>query len=73
MVRDLEGEVQRLLQHCGLPFEDACLQFHNNRRPVNTASAEQVRQPVYSDAVGYWKNYEPHLAELKHILEPVLL
>ncbi|HSD68722.1 MAG TPA: sulfotransferase [Woeseiaceae bacterium] len=72
VVRDLEGEVRRLLQHCGLPFEDACLDFHASRRPVNTASAEQVREPVYSDAVGYWKNYESQLTELKRILEPVL-
>jgi len=72
-VQDLEGEVRRLLEHCGLSFEEACLHFHTSQRSVNTASAEQVRQPVYSDAVGFWKNYETHLAELKRILEPVLL
>jgi tetratricopeptide (TPR) repeat protein len=72
LVRDLETEVRRILQHCELPFEKACLDFHASKRPVNTASSEQVRLPIYGDAVGYWKNYESHLAELKQILEPVL-
>ena len=72
LVRDLETEVRRILQHCGLPFEEACLDFHSSQRPVNTASSEQVRLPIYGDAVGYWKNYESHLGELKKILEPVL-
>ena len=53
-------------------FEEGCLQFHASRRSVNTASAEQVRQPVYSDAIGYWKHYESQLTDLKRILEPVL-
>ncbi len=72
VVRDLEPEVRRMLQHCGLPFEQACLDFHTSQRSVNTASSEQVRMPIYGDAVGFWKNYEPHLTELKQILEPVL-
>jgi tetratricopeptide (TPR) repeat protein len=72
VVRDLETEVRRILQHCGLPFEEACLQFHASVRPVNTASSEQVRQPIYSDAVGFWKNYESKLDDLKQILAPVL-
>ena len=72
MVVDFEAQVRRILEHCGLPFEEACLEFYRNRRPVNTVSSEQVRVPIYSDAVGYWKNYEPHLDELKQILAPVL-
>ena len=69
VVADLEGQVRRLLRHCGLPFEDACLRFHESRRPVNTASAEQVREPIYRNAVGYWKNYESKLGELRQILK----
>ncbi len=72
VVRDLETEVRRILQHCGLPFEDACLDFHTSQRSVNTASSEQVRLPIYDDAVGFWKNYESHVAELKQILQPVM-
>ena len=48
VVADLQGQTQRLLDYCGLPFEDACLEFHRNERPVNTASSEQVRQPIYA-------------------------
>ena len=72
MVGDLEGQVRRILDHCGLPFEQSCLDFHKSKRPVNTVSSEQVRVPIYRDAVGFWKNYEPHLDELKEILAPVL-
>lgn len=72
MVEDLEAQVRRILDHCGLPFEQACIEFHKNRRPVNTVSSEQVRVPIYSDAVGYWKHYDAHLDELKQILAPVL-
>lgn len=72
MVRDLEGQVRRLLAHCGLSFNERCLRFHESPRQVNTASAEQVREPIYGDAVGYWKHYEPQLTELKQVLAPVL-
>lgn len=72
VVRDLETEVRRILDFCELPFEESCLNYHQSARPVNTASAEQVRQPIYDSAVGFWKNYEPHLDELKEILAPVL-
>ncbi|MEX0709279.1 MAG: sulfotransferase [Woeseia sp.] len=73
VVRDLEGQVRRLLAHCGLRFEERCLRFHENRRQVNTASAEQVREPIYEDAVGYWKHYESKLGALREILAPALL
>lgn len=68
LVADLEGQVRRLLEHCGLPFDERCLRFHESTRRVNTASAEQVREPIYGDAVGYWKNYESQLGALKEIL-----
>jgi hypothetical protein len=61
-----------LLDYCGLPFETACLDFHRNTRAVRTASSEQVRQPIYADAVEHWRNYEPWLAPLKAALGPAL-
>ena len=72
MVADPEAEVRRLLDSCGLPFEAACLKFYENERAVRTASAEQVRQPIFSDAVDHWRNYEPWLGPLKAALGPVL-
>ena len=72
MVADPEREVRRLLDHCGLPFEAACLQFHQNDRAVRTASSEQVRQPIFRDAVEHWQNFEPWLGPLKESLGPVL-
>jgi hypothetical protein len=72
LVMDFDTQLRRLLDHCGLPFEDACLNFHANRRSVNTASSEQVRMPIYTDAVGFWKNYASKLDDLKRILAPVL-
>lgn len=72
VVAALETNVQRILDFCGLPFEDACLRFHETERAVKTASSEQVRLPIYSSSVNLWRNYEPHLETLVHILEPVL-
>jgi len=60
-VSDLEGQVCRILEHCGLPFEESCLRFHETERAVKTASSEQVRQPIYSSALGKWRRYEKHL------------
>jgi len=60
-VTDLETQVRRILAYCGLPFEDGCVRFHETRRAVKTASSEQVRQPIYTDALGYWRRYEKHL------------
>ena len=65
LVRDPDTLIQRLLSHCGLPFEAACLRFHETQRPVRTASAEQVRQPLYNTGVGYWRNFEADLEPLK--------
>ena len=72
LVADPEAEVRRLLDHCGLPFEDTCLHFYENRRAVRTASSEQVRQPIFTDATDHWRHFEPWLAPLKAALGPAL-
>ncbi len=72
MVTDTEAEVRRLLDYCGLPFEEACLRFHENERAVRTPSAEQVRQPIYRDALEQWRHYERWLGPLQDALGPVL-
>lgn len=72
MVEDTEGEVRRLLDHCGLPFEESCLRFFQNARPVRTASSEQVRRPIYREGVDHWKHYAPWLAPLEQVLGAVL-
>ena len=56
-VTDLETQVRRILVHCGLPFEEACMRFHEKYARVKTASSEQVRQPIYTGALGYWRRY----------------
>ena len=68
MVEDIEGEVRRLLAYCGLDFDPACLRFYENRRPVRTASAQQVRQPIYRDGVDQWRHFEPWLGPLRAAL-----
>jgi len=68
LVADLEGEVRRLLDYCGLPFEEQCLRFHETRRTVQTVSSEQVRRPLYAEAVDQWRNFEPWLGPLKEAL-----
>ncbi len=72
IVEDTEGEVRRLLDHCGLPFEPGCLRFFENERPVRTASSEQVRQPIYRDGIEQWRHYESWLDPLKAALGAVL-
>jgi predicted Zn-dependent protease len=72
MVEDTEGEVRRLLAHCGLPFEEACLRFFENARPVRTASSEQVRQPIYREGMDQWRHYTPWLGPLEEGLGAVL-
>jgi hypothetical protein len=72
MVADPEVQTRALLAACGLPFEDACLRFYENDRAVRTASSEQVRRPIFTDAADHWRNYEPWLGELKAALGPVL-
>jgi len=68
VVDDLEGQVRRILDHCGLPFEQACVDFHKTERAVRTASSEQVRQPISRSGVDQWRNFEAHLGPLKDAL-----
>ncbi|NNC59893.1 MAG: tetratricopeptide repeat protein [Erythrobacter sp.] len=65
---DLEGQVRRMLEYCELPFEQACIDFHQTDRAVRTASSEQVRQPINRAGQGAWKPYEPWLEPLKQAL-----
>jgi tetratricopeptide (TPR) repeat protein len=72
LVRSPEASIRRLLGHCGLPFEPACLSFHETQRPVRTASAEQVRQPLYTSAIGYWRHFDRELEPLRRALGDAL-
>jgi len=72
LVEDPEREVRRLLDFLGLPFEPACLAFHENPRAVRTASSEQVRRPLNRDGFDQWKPLESQLEPLKSALGPVL-
>jgi tetratricopeptide (TPR) repeat protein len=68
LVADLEGQSRRLIAFLGLDWEPRCLDFHATERPIWTASAWQVRQPLYSSSVGRWRNYERHLGPLLSVL-----
>ncbi|MEO7240779.1 MAG: sulfotransferase [Sphingomicrobium sp.] len=72
MVDDTEAEVRALLDYCGLPFDPACLAFHETERAVRTASSEQVRRPIYRDATDEWRAYDAYLGPLKRALGPVI-
>lgn len=72
VVADLEVQVRRILDYCGLPFEQACLDFYKTKRAVRTPSSEQVRQPIYKSATDQWRNFEPFLDPLKKALGPAL-
>jgi hypothetical protein len=72
LVEDTEREVARLLDHCGLPFELACLKFYENGRAVRTVSSEQVRQPIFRGGLEQWRAFEPWLEPLKAALGPAL-
>ncbi len=72
VVADLEGQTRRLLDFCGLGWEDACLRYHETERAIRTASSEQVRKPIYTDSVGLWRKYERELEPLIGILAPLL-
>ena len=71
-VSDLEGQVRRILAHCGLPFEEGCVRYHETARAVKTASSEQVRQPIYREALGKWRRYERHLGLWKEELAEII-
>ncbi len=72
VVAETEFQVRRLLDYCGLPFEQECLRFYETERAVRTASSEQVRQPIYSGAVEQWRHYLAHLDPLVEALGPVV-
>ena len=68
VVDDLEGQVRRILDYCGLEFEQGCVDFHQTRRSVRTPSSEQVRQPIFRDSLDQWTRFEPWLEPLKAAL-----
>ncbi|WP_371395357.1 sulfotransferase [Fretibacter rubidus] len=68
---DLPGQVSRVLDYCGLPFEQSCVDFHKTDRAVRTASSEQVRRPISKKGVGQWKNFTPYLDPLRQALGPL--
>jgi len=72
LVSDFEAQVRRLLEHCGLPWEENCLAFHRTERSVRTASSEQVRRPLYDSALEEWRHFAPYLGPLRQALGPVL-
>jgi hypothetical protein len=69
VVDDLENQARRIIAHCGLPWDDRCLAFHKTERPIRTASATQVRKPIYRNAVGRWRVYEDQLGPLLNALK----
>jgi len=68
LVADPERELRRLLDYCGLTFEEQCLRFYENRRAVTTISSEQVRRPIYAESVDHWRHYEPWLGPLQEVV-----
>jgi tetratricopeptide (TPR) repeat protein len=72
LVEDTEAQIRRLLAACDLPFDAACLAFHENDRAVRTVSSEQVRRPIFREGLGRWRDYEPWLGPLKEALGPAL-
>lgn len=72
VIEDLEQQVRRILEYCELPFDTACVNFHETKRAVRTPSAEQVRQPIYREGLEQWRNYETWLSPLKEALGPAL-
>jgi Tfp pilus assembly protein PilF len=69
LVADLEGWARRIVAHCGLAWDPACLEFHMSRQAVRSASAAQVRQPIYDTSIGRWRAYERHLEPLLRRLD----
>ena len=73
VVENLEGNVRRILEFCGLEFEPACVEFYKTERSVSTASSEQVRRPIFLGGLFQWRNYEPWLGPLKDKLDDALI
>jgi hypothetical protein len=72
-VEDLEGNVRQILEHCGLGFEPACVEFYMTERTVRTASSEQVRLPIFRNGLFQWRNFEPWLGPLRDNLADALI
>jgi tetratricopeptide (TPR) repeat protein len=72
LVEDLDGNVRRILGHCGLEFENGCVEFYKTGRSVRTASSEQVRQPIYREGLDQWRHYEPWIGGLRAALGDAL-
>ncbi len=71
LVADPAAQIERLLAHCGLPFEQACLRFFETERVIRTPSAQQVRLPIFRDGLDQWRHFEPWLGPLKAALGPL--
>jgi hypothetical protein len=69
VVDDLEGNVRRMLDFCGLEFEPRCVEFYKTERSIRTASSEQVRRPIFKEGVDQWLNFEPWLGPLREVLD----
>lgn len=72
VVADIDTQLGRILKHCNLPFEEACINFHQTDRSIRTPSSEQVRQPIFKSGLQQWRHFEPWLKPLKDTLGPVL-
>jgi tetratricopeptide (TPR) repeat protein len=71
VVADLEGSVRRLLEFCGLDYQPQCVEFYKTERSIRTASSEQVRQPIFTEGLTQWRNFEPFLGSLRKALGPL--
>lgn len=72
VVADIDTQVRRILDYCDLPFEEACINFHQTDRSVRTPSSEQVRQPIYKSGLAQWRHYEEQLGPLREALGSAL-
>ncbi|MEH6605944.1 MAG: sulfotransferase [Pseudomonadales bacterium] len=72
LIENPSTEIAEILSYCGLPWENACMSFHQTERAISSASSEQVRQPLFNTSIGFWKHYKSHLTELIEILHPAI-
>ena len=68
VVADLEGNVRRILDYCGLDFEPGCVEYYKTERSIRTASSEQVRRPIFREGLDHWRHFEPWLSPLRDAL-----
>jgi hypothetical protein len=71
VVEDLEGNVRRILNFCGLEFESQCVEFYKTERSIRTASSEQVRRPIFKEGLDQWRRFDPWLDALRKALGPL--